>query len=199
MFYVYILRPLKRPRKGGDTDETTFPCSWATRRRTKSTVHTRFGSRYGHTDTGTWNSCGSRSPGLDAIVYQQRSYKIKRILVVEDEPAISELCRRVLTNEGLEIDIAVDGKLAQGMLDEKDYELCLIDIRTPIMNGKQLYQVIVEKHKKLVGGVIFTTADTMDEDIKHFLEVAGRPFLPKPFTPDELKTIVQETLRQIAK
>jgi len=85
------------------------------------------------------------------------------------------------------------------MLEEKDYELCLIDIRTPVMNGKQLYQVIVEKHQKLVGSVIFTTADTMDEDIKHFLELTGRPFLPKPFTPDELKTIVRETLRQIAR
>lgn len=118
-------------------------------------------------------------------------------MVVEDEPAICELCRRVLTIEGFEIDIAVDGKLAQDMLEEKDYELCLIDVRTPVMNGKQLYQVIVEKHQKLVGSVIFTTADTMDEDIKHFLEAAGRPFLSKPFTPDELKVIVRETLRQI--
>jgi len=85
------------------------------------------------------------------------------------------------------------------MLDEKDYELCLIDIRTPVMNGEQLYQVIVEKHQKLVGGVIFTTGDMADEYTKHFLEVAGRPFLPKPFTPDELKTMVRETLGQITR
>jgi len=122
---------------------------------------------------------------------------IKRILVVEDEPAICELCRRVLTTEGFEIDIAVDGKLAQDMLDEKDYALCLIDIRIPVMNGKQLYQVIVGKHQKLAEGVIFTTGETADEHTKHFLEVAGRPFLFKPFTPDELKAIVRETLRQI--
>lgn len=81
------------------------------------------------------------------------------------------------------------------MLDEKDYELCLIDIRTPLMNGKQLYQVIVDKHPKLVGGVIFTTGDTADGFTKHFLEVASRPLLSKPFTPDELKSIVRETLR----
>jgi DNA-binding response OmpR family regulator len=84
------------------------------------------------------------------------------------------------------------------MLDEKDYELCLIDIRTPVMNGEQLYQVIVEKHQKLVGGVIFTTGNMADEYTEHFLEVAGRPFLLKPFTLDELRTIVRETLRQIA-
>lgn len=65
------------------------------------------------------------------------------------------------------------------------------------MNGKQLYQVIVGKYQKLVEGVIFTTGDTADEYTKHFLEVAGRPFLFKPFTPDELMAIVRETLRTI--
>ena len=83
------------------------------------------------------------------------------------------------------------------MLEKKDYELCLIDLRTPVMNGKQLYEVIIEKHQKLIGGVIFTTGDTADEDIKQFLELAGRPVLPKPFMPDELKVIVRETLSQI--
>ncbi|HEX76524.1 MAG TPA: response regulator [Dehalococcoidia bacterium] len=123
---------------------------------------------------------------------------MKRILIVEDEPAICQVCRRVLTAEEFEIDIAANGKIAQDMLDEKDYELCLIDIRTPVMNGEQLYQVIVEKHQKLVGGVIFTTGNMADEYTEHFLEVAGRPFLLKPFTLDELRTIVRETLRQIA-
>ena len=126
-------------------------------------------------------------------------YKIIRILIVEDEPAICDLCRRVLTNEGFEIDIAVDGKLAQDLLKEKDYELCLIDIRIPVMNGKKLYQVIAGKHQNLAEGVIFTTGDAMDDDTRHFLEVAGRPFLFKPFTPDELKAAILEALRQIAK
>ena len=43
----------------------------------------------------------------------------KRILVVEDEPAICDVCRRVLTSEGFEVDIAVNGKIAQDMLQEK--------------------------------------------------------------------------------
>ena len=53
----------------------------------------------------------------------------KRILVIEDESAISDLCRRVLTTEGFEVDIAVQGKIAQDMLEEKQYDLCLIDLR----------------------------------------------------------------------
>ena len=127
------------------------------------------------------------------------SVGLKKILVVEDEPAIGEVCLRVLTSEGFEVDIAVNGEIALDMLDEKNYGLCLIDIRTPVMNGKQLYQVIIRKHPKLAGGVIFTTGDVLDGYTQRFLELVGRPFLSKPFTPDELMTIIRETLSQIEK
>jgi DNA-binding response OmpR family regulator len=121
----------------------------------------------------------------------------KRVLVVEDEPSISQVCQRTLTGEGFEVDIAADGASARDMLGGKEYDLCLIDIRTPVMNGQQLYQWISEKHPKLLKRLIFTTGDSVGSDTKSFLEQVGRPFLPKPFTLDELKTVVSETLRQI--
>ena len=68
----------------------------------------------------------------------------EKILVVEDEPAVSQICLRVLTGEGFEADIAVNGEVARDMLGKKEYNLCLIDIRTPVMNGKQLYQIIIK-------------------------------------------------------
>ena len=123
----------------------------------------------------------------------------KRILVVEDEPAISQICLRTLTSEGFEVDIAVNGNVAQDMLGKKDYDLYLIDIRTPVMNGKQLYEWLQEKHPQLASRVIFTTGDVMGKDIQGFLDQTARPFLPKPFTPDELRTIVRETLRRMEK
>ncbi len=125
--------------------------------------------------------------------------KIIRILVVEDEPAISDVCRRVLTSEGFEVDIAINGKVAQDMLVEKDYDLCLFDIKTPIMNGKELYQWLKEKHPQQASRVIFTTGDVMGGDTQSFLEQAARPFLPKPFTPAQLRAIMSETLIQLKK
>ncbi len=124
---------------------------------------------------------------------------VKRILVVEDEPAISQVCQIALTSEGFEVDIAVNGNVAQDMLGEKEYDLCLIDIRASVTNGKQLYQYLQEKHQKLIDRVVFTTGDVMDGDTKRFLELTNRPFLLKPFTPNDLKTIVRENLRQIEK
>ena len=121
----------------------------------------------------------------------------KRVLVVEDEPSICQVCRRALTGEGFEVDIAVNGAVAQDMLGEKEYDLCLVDIRTPVVSGKQLYQWVNEKRPELLNRVIFATGDSIGGDTKSFLERTGRPFLAKPFTLDELKTMVSETLRQI--
>ena len=124
---------------------------------------------------------------------------IKRILVVEDEPSIREVCQRTLTKRGFKVDVAANGRVALDRIAEKDYNLILIDIRAPVMNGKELYHHIIEKYPHLETGVIFTSGDVIGDDTQGFLKLVGRPFLPKPFTPDELKDIVRETLKQIEK
>lgn len=124
-----------------------------------------------------------------------KNFGAKRILVVEDEPVICDICIRVLTGEGFKVDIAANGELAEARLKEGDYDLILIDIKTPVMNGKELYQWINEKYPELVSRVIFTTGDTAEVHTQRFLKLAQRPYLPKPFTPDELRGIARETLR----
>ena len=121
------------------------------------------------------------------------------MLVVEDEPAICQVCSRTLIGEGFEVDIAADGSLAEGMLEKKEYDLILIDMRTPVMNGQQLYQSIVEKHQDMVDRVIFTTGDVLGGDVKSFLEESGGLFLAKPFTPDDLRSIVKKAMGSVGK
>jgi len=116
----------------------------------------------------------------------------KRILIVEDEPSISQVCQRVLRGEGFEVDVATNGKDAQDMIENKKYDFLFVDIRTPAMSGKELYQWLLEKNPELASGVIFTTGDMMRGDTQTFIEKAGRPFLPKPFTPHELKKIYKK-------
>jgi len=122
---------------------------------------------------------------------------VKRILVVEDEPVICTLCQRVLTREGFEVDIAVNGKIAQDMMEKQRYDLCLLDIRMPVMTGKELYQWLQEKHPQLISRVIFTSGSVVTGATQSFLEQTGRPSLPKPFTAAELIAIVRETLQDI--
>lgn len=120
--------------------------------------------------------------------------RVKKILIVEDEPAICDICRRVLTEVGFEVDIANDGKVAQAMIEEKQYDLCLVDIKIPTMSGKELYHWLQTKHPWQAGRVIFTTGDVMGGDTKDFLEQTKRPFLTKPFTPGEVRDIMKATL-----
>jgi len=122
----------------------------------------------------------------------------KRGLVVEDEPSIARMCTRALGVEGLEVDVAIDGKAAQARLaqDGDKYDLCLIDIRTPGMNGIELYQYLKKTGSRVVNRVIFTTGDTINEEIKAFLGKTGQPFLPKPFTLEELRSVIKKTLEE---
>ena len=122
---------------------------------------------------------------------------VRRILVVEDEPAISHICQRALSSEGFEVAIAENGDSAREMLMAGDYDLCLVDIMTPVMNGRQLYEWMVQERPRLSPRVIFTTGSSLSGDIKDFLEKTGRPFILKPFKLDELKRMVNETLRQV--
>ena len=116
----------------------------------------------------------------------------KTLLVVEDEPAISQICLRVLTGEGFGVDIAPSGDVAKAMLGEKNYDIVFVDIRTPGLNGMQLYQCICEEHPQLTKRVIFTTGEILEGDTMSFMKQSGQPFLPKPFTPDELRAVVRE-------
>ena len=119
------------------------------------------------------------------------------ILVVEDEPAIGQICKKSLNISGFKVDIAIDGKVAKDRLETQDYTLILIDMRIPRINGRQLYWHIKERHPRMVNRVIFTTGDVLDGDTQSFLAEVKKPFLPKPFTPDQLRSIVTESLKQI--
>jgi DNA-binding response OmpR family regulator len=118
----------------------------------------------------------------------------KSILVVEDEPVIATVCSRTLSAEGFHVEIAVNGMVALEVLNQKEYDLCIIDIRTPSMNGMELYEHLEENHPAMTSRIIFTTGDVLSGNTKVFLENTNRPYLPKPFTPDELRTIVRNAL-----
>ncbi len=120
----------------------------------------------------------------------------KEVLVVEDEPSIGQVFLRVLNGEGFSVDVAANGEIALEMVTQKQYDYCLIDIKTPAMNGLEFYMWLQEQHSTLADQVIFTTGDISFGETEHFLEKSDRPFLPKPFTPDELIAKVKETWKE---
>ena len=79
----------------------------------------------------------------------------KSVLVVEDEPGIAAVCTRILSREGYQVDIAVNGEVALEMWRRKNYDLCLSDIRTPRMNGIELYRQLEIERPEVVNKIYF--------------------------------------------
>ena len=125
---------------------------------------------------------------------QDTSRNVKRILIVEDEIPIVELCRRVLTDCGFEVDTVSSVKAAYETIERIKYDIYLIDMRLPQIDGTELYLWLEAKRPELLKKVIFTTGDVMNRDTLDFLKKNKAPLLEKPFSPDELKSIIQQVM-----
>ena len=120
----------------------------------------------------------------------------QRILLVEDEPVIARVCARILAADGLWVDIARDGGVARTMASRVKYDMCLSDIMMPGVSGIDFYEYLVEEQPVLAERVVFMTGDTLSPKTEKFLSEANRPYLPKPFTPVELRLMVFKILSQ---
>ena len=118
----------------------------------------------------------------------------KKILVVEDEPIIGRLCKRVLDAEGYDVDVVDNGESAKEKATNTDYNLCISDIRLPGITGIQLYKHWETSNKNLARKVIFITGDTLNQNIQTFLNKSGRLCIMKPFSPDDLIAAVRKIL-----
>jgi CheY-like chemotaxis protein len=116
-----------------------------------------------------------------------------KVLLLEDEPIICRAASRTLTNRGFEVDIAANGLIAKEKVDmHNEYEFLIFDIKTPIMNGIQVFEYLEKEYPELTNRVIFTTGDSLGAVTKNFLERVNRPFLSKPYTPTQLVSMIRE-------
>lgn len=118
----------------------------------------------------------------------------KRILVIEDEPTIGLLCKRVLTAGGFDVDVVNNGLDAKKVAEEKDYALCVSDVRLPGMTGIELYEHWKATKNPIAERVVFITGDTMSNYIRDFLKKAERSSIMKPFEPEDLVEAVRKAL-----
>ena len=104
----------------------------------------------------------------------------KEILIVEDEKRLRDLLRDYLVKEGYHVDLASHGEEGLYMALEKNYDLILLDVMMPFMNG---FDMLEELRKKKNTRVFYITAKTMDEDFVKAYEIGADDFIAKPFSP----------------
>lgn len=118
-----------------------------------------------------------------------------KILIVEDEKAILELIRMNLERVGYQCDCASDGKQGADFLEETDYDLVLLDIMLPQIDGYELLEYI----EPLGIPVIFVTAKGSVKDRVKGLHLGADDYLVKPFSIEELIARVESVLRRYHK
>ncbi len=117
------------------------------------------------------------------------------ILIVEDERGISDLTRFSLEAAGYQCECAYDGMVAADMIEENKYDLILLDIMLPKVDGYELIEYI----KNYDIPVIFVSAKGQVEDKVKGLRMGAEDYLVKPFEVVELLARVETVLRRFGR
>lgn len=120
------------------------------------------------------------------------SKKALKILLVEDNILNQKFVRATLQREGHELDIAENGKIAIEKASNFQYDMILMDIQMPIMDGIEATLKIreLEQDKAIKTKVIAVTAFALEKDKSRCLAAGMNDFLAKPFKPKELISVV---------
>ncbi len=119
-----------------------------------------------------------------------------RVLVVEDEAALSELLSYNLTKEGFEVRVSADGEDALIAVDEQKPDLVLLDWMLPSVSGIEICRQIRARAETRDIPVIMLTARGEDEDRIRGLNTGADDFVTKPFSMSELVARMRAVLRR---
>jgi len=126
------------------------------------------------------------SPTVDREAGLRQRHQGRRILVVEDEPLNQEITRTLLEDAGLQVDIADDGMQALQQAREQAYDLILMDMQMPVMNGIESTRAIRRDSRNRTTPIVAMTANAYKEDRQICLDAGMDDHVPKPVEPDHL-------------
>lgn len=119
-----------------------------------------------------------------------------KILIVEDEKHLAQGIQLNLENAGYNVEIALDGKNADDLLSLHSYDLIILDVMLPGMDGFEICRRLRSRDNRTP--VIFLTARKNPEDRITGLDIGGDDYLQKPFHVKELLSRVHAMLRRRA-
>lgn len=125
---------------------------------------------------------------------QAKPMSQNNLLLIDDDQELTELLSEYLGSQGFTIAIANDGEMGLNMANEKQYDLILLDVMLPKMDGFEVLKQLRQTNKT---PVLMLTARGDDFDRIFGLELGADDYLPKPFNHRELVARVKAITRRI--
>jgi len=116
-----------------------------------------------------------------------------KILLAEDDHHLGNLLSDYLQSEGFSVSLYRDGETALEALQQNGFDLCLLDVMMPRLDGFSLARAIRSKDKRIP--VIFITAKSLKEDKLKGYEIGADDYITKPFDEEELLWKIKAFLR----
>jgi signal transduction histidine kinase/CheY-like chemotaxis protein len=137
------------------------------------------------------NSRGSSPPRNRAHLLPQRALRSNhrgaRVLVVEDEPTVARLIADVLEDEGLHVDVLLDGREGLERAGRETFDLVVCDMKMPGVDGQHFFKSLARARNPLQEKFLFVTGDVIAQQTQEFLERNSLPHVAKPFRVEELR------------
>lgn len=124
------------------------------------------------------------------------STKQTKILLAEDDLNLGILLVDYLETEGFDVKLCKDGELALKAFDTGNYDLCLLDVMLPKLDGFSVAEKIKNKNKK--APVIFITAKSLKEDKLKGFDIGADDYIVKPFDEVELLCRIKAVIRRVS-
>ncbi len=116
-----------------------------------------------------------------------------RVLVVEDEKSVASFLKKGLEEQSYLVDVAYDGKVAMQLATQNQYDIALLDVNLPEINGLRLCRMIRENSKM---PILMLTALGTTDNIVEGLDSGADDYLTKPFRFQELLARIRALLRR---
>jgi DNA-binding NtrC family response regulator len=117
-----------------------------------------------------------------------------RILVIDDEEIVLRSCQRILAGDAYFVDVAADSREGLRRADEGSYDLILLDIKMPHLDGIEVLRDVKERHPDVE--VIMVTGLSEVQTAVRAMKLGAFDYLSKPFDPDALKHVVDRALER---
>jgi response regulator RpfG family c-di-GMP phosphodiesterase len=148
-----------------------------------------------HGEAADYATAPAAGGDLTATIRLPQSARVDRLLIVDDDPDVREFCKSVLEHPSLRCDEAANGELGLEAVRACRYDLVLLDIDMPEMNGREVLRRLREAPPCPHLKVIMFSGRATGDDMAEMLLAGADDYLTKPFSVVQLQARIKASLR----